>query len=172
MTFLDEQGVGPCGHSARDKGIFIKVYASCLSHQVPRQLAFSVRGCKNDKSSEVLIFCYPQEITNTQHINGIDATVVRCGMYFIHGKCLQMPQETWQTWKRICTVRSTDRGRKAWHVILTKDDESYVYLNIQAQSGQAHIDDHAKILMAGQGAGPTDQERASIIKLYVDGSLK
>ena len=25
MTFLDEQGVGPCGHSARDKGVLIKV---------------------------------------------------------------------------------------------------------------------------------------------------
>ena len=48
MTFLDEQGVGPCGHSARDKGILLKVYASCLSHQVPRQLAFSYCGSRND----------------------------------------------------------------------------------------------------------------------------
>ncbi len=44
-TFLDEQGVRPCGHSARDKGILMTVYTSSLSKEVPRRLAFSVHGC-------------------------------------------------------------------------------------------------------------------------------
>ena len=49
MSFLDEQKVGPCGHSAKDKQILIKVFSSCLSSQVPRKLSFSIHGCKNDK---------------------------------------------------------------------------------------------------------------------------
>ena len=30
MTFMDDQGVGPCGHAAKEKGILVKVYASWL----------------------------------------------------------------------------------------------------------------------------------------------
>ena len=35
MEFLDELGVQPCGHKAREKGILIKVCASCKSNEVP-----------------------------------------------------------------------------------------------------------------------------------------
>ena len=171
MTFLDEQGVGPCGHSARDKGILIKVYGSCLSHQVPRQLALSVHGYKNDKNTGDLILYFPKKIADTQHVYGINATEVRCGQYSIQGKCLRLPQENWQTWNRICTAISTDRGRKAWHMILTKDDESGVYLSIQLQSSQVEVTDYCKILKSGWGEVPTDEERASIIQMYVDGTL-
>ena len=44
MAFLDEQGVGPCGHVAKEKGILIKVYTSCLVDEVPAELAFSTYG--------------------------------------------------------------------------------------------------------------------------------
>ena len=33
MTFLDEQGVRPCGPSAKEMIILIKIFASCHSHQ-------------------------------------------------------------------------------------------------------------------------------------------
>ena len=84
MTFLDEQGVGPCGHSARDKGILINVYASCLSHQVPRQLVFSVHTCRNDKNTGDLIFhnawdcvSLQSKIADGQHMICISCTVYR-----------------------------------------------------------------------------------------------
>ena len=40
ITFLDEQGVGPCGHSAREKGILINVY--CLLPVPPSTKTTSV----------------------------------------------------------------------------------------------------------------------------------
>ena len=49
-AFLDEGGVQPCGHSARDKGILIKLFA-CQSNQVPYRLLYSIRGCANDKNN-------------------------------------------------------------------------------------------------------------------------
>ena len=171
MTFLDEQGVGPCGHSARDKGILIKVFASCLSHQVPRQLAFSVHGCLNSKNTEVLLFYLPKQIAPTQHVYNMDATRVKCGQDSIQGKCLQLPQENWQTWNRIRTVRGTDRGKKAWHIILTNDDETAVYLRNKIQSGDVDVADFGQVLKSGWGEGPTDEERASIIKFNVPGHL-
>ena len=44
MEFLDEQGVQPCGHKAKEKGVLIKVYASCGPTQIPTQHQFSVNG--------------------------------------------------------------------------------------------------------------------------------
>ena len=86
MTFLDEQEVGPCGHSAREKGILINVYASCLSHQVPRQLASSVHGRYNDKNTGELwslklfdSIKLESKIADGQHVRGINSTIVRCG---------------------------------------------------------------------------------------------
>ena len=40
MAFMDEQGVGPCGHVAKEKGILVKVFASCLANEIPAELAF------------------------------------------------------------------------------------------------------------------------------------
>ena len=163
MTFLDEQGVGPCGHSARDKGILIKLFASCLSYQVPRQLAFSVHGCYNDKNTGDLFFYAVKEIPDTQHAYYLNATRVICGQDSIHDKCLQLPQENWQTWNRIRTIRGKERGRKAWHIVLTKYDEISVHMDIQIQSGHMDITDYGKILKSGWGEGPTVEERAKAI---------
>ena len=48
MAFMDEQGVGPCGHVAKEKGILVKVFASCLANEIPAELAFSTHSGKND----------------------------------------------------------------------------------------------------------------------------
>ena len=55
MAFMVERRVKPCGHSARDKALLVAITASCLSHQVPRQFAISVHGCKNDKNTGLLV---------------------------------------------------------------------------------------------------------------------
>ena len=42
--FLDEQGVRPCGHSAREKGILLKVYASCKTGQDTAELCYTLQA--------------------------------------------------------------------------------------------------------------------------------
>ena len=42
MVFLDEQGVGPCGHVAKEKGILItSILLLVLPTEIPAELAFS-----------------------------------------------------------------------------------------------------------------------------------
>ena len=167
MTFLDEQGVGPCGHSARDKGILIKVAASCLSHEIPRQLAFSVHNSKNDKSTGFFSFTnlrkgirLGSKIDEGQHVRGIDFTEVLCGCDFIAEECLCLPQATWQTWgvrKRIKKVRATDRGRKAWRVVLLLDNDETVIRFIEKTQGEesgkhtVNLKDYGEVLESGWG---------------------
>ena len=104
MTFLDEQGVGPCGHAAKDKGMLINVYASCLSHQIPRKLAFSVVGCKTDKESGFIISNLYSSVTldvknriaDSQYAKGMNFTNIMCGQESIDEECLCLPGATWK----------------------------------------------------------------------------
>ena len=72
MEFLDEQGVQPCGHKAREKGMVIKVYASCQSNETSTEYCFIVSGTGNDKNTGVMGF-WPSkkllESQTTEHIN-------------------------------------------------------------------------------------------------------
>ncbi len=52
--FMDEVGIQPCGHSARDTGILLKVRASCMSHQIGSSFLYSARGRSNDKNTGAL----------------------------------------------------------------------------------------------------------------------
>ena len=54
MAFMDEQGVGPCGHVAKEKRILLKVYASCLASEIPAELAFSTHCITNDTNTGTL----------------------------------------------------------------------------------------------------------------------
>ena len=40
--FLDEVGVKPCGHSAREQGVLLQVAASCKAGQDSAELVFTV----------------------------------------------------------------------------------------------------------------------------------
>ena len=182
MTFLDQQGVGPCGHAARDKGILIKVVASCLSHQVPRKLALSVHGCRNEKNTGDLFYkkifnsmSLESEIADAQHVRGIDITRVRCGQDSIQDKCLCLPQANWQTWSardRIYTVRGEDKGRKAWYMLLLVDDDATILSFIERTQGEnagvhsIDFNDYGQVLKSGWGEEPTDEEKQAAMKKY------
>ena len=176
MTFLDEQGVKPCGHSARDKGVYIKVFASCLSHQVPRQLAFSVHTCTNAENTGDLSFSLCSSIsshcmiTNAQHTRGIDFTEVTCGRDSINEECLCLPQANWQTWRekeRVQKVRGQDRGHRAWHVILVVDDEKSVVEFFDRLGGeQVNAKEYGRILKSGWGEDVPNEVMESLLNKY------
>ena len=176
MAFLDQQGVGPCGHSARDKGILIKVFASCLSHQVPRQLVYSVYGSKNDKNTGDMCFhkCMASimnaKVAEDQHVRGIDSTWVMCGQKSIDDECECLPGATWQRWSarnRIKTVRGKDRGRKAWYMTLLVDDDATIIQYLEkVESGNVDVQNYGLKMKSGWGEGPSEEEKQSAMQEY------
>ena len=44
--YLTSQGIGACGHRARQRGILIKLFAACLPHETARDGAFSNTGVR------------------------------------------------------------------------------------------------------------------------------
>ena len=189
MTFLDEQGVGPCGHSAREKGILINVYTSCLSHQVPRQLAFTTHGCYNDKNTGLLMFrtvprphvILQSKIADAQHTRAINCTELGCGQDSIQDECLCLPQANWQTWNtsnRIFQVKGDDRqDRMVWYILLLVDDDETILSFLEKTQGEgigtyANYSDYGQILKSGFGKEPTHEECASVMKPYNTYRLK
>ena len=51
MALMDEQGVGPCGHVAKEKRILVNVFTSCLANEIPAELAFSTHCVMNSAST-------------------------------------------------------------------------------------------------------------------------
>jgi hypothetical protein len=101
MEFLDEQGVQPCGHKAREKGILVKVYASCGPTQIPTQYQFSVHGASNDKNTGHMFSYTSKKLLETQHTYSVNSSMVRCAEEKkIEDSCELPPDYTWQKWRK------------------------------------------------------------------------
>ena len=96
MEFLDEQGVQPCGHKAREKGILIKVIVSCKSNEIPTEYCFYVDGMGNDNKTGVMVYWKVEPFLKTQTTDHIDSSELRCGSQTIDNPCMLPPDLTWR----------------------------------------------------------------------------
>ena len=164
IEFLGEMDTKPCGHSVKEKGILIKVFASCKSNQIPHQLGYSLLGTYTDKNSG-MFSCGPtgKEVDKAQHVKTFDATEIQCENKDINAECKLKPDDTWNKWDarhRIFLVRGNNKGRPAWHYLLLVDDDEtidkYKELTQGPNSGKytVHYNDYGQVLKSGWGPDP------------------
>ena len=164
QAFLDEQGVQPCGHSARDKGILMKLFASCQSNEVPYCLLYSIRANNNDKNIGTA-FIKPSgfEVALAQHTKRINSTFISCKNKSIDEPCTLKPGNTWHKrsiTNRIFMVRGEDQGHRAWHYVLLVDDQDTIdRFKEQTQGENAgkstiNVRDYGQVLKSGWGDEP------------------
>ena len=96
MEFLDEQGVQPCGHKAREMGILIKVFVSCKSTEIPTEYRFFVDGMGNDKNTGVMVYWKLEPFLKTQTTGRIDSSELCCNSQTIDEPCTLPPGLTWR----------------------------------------------------------------------------
>ena len=96
MEFLDEQGVQPCGHKAREKGMIIKVVASCKSNEIPTEYCYSVSGTYNERKTGMMAFWISKQLLRTQTIDSIDSSRINCTSKSIDEPCTLTPGLTWK----------------------------------------------------------------------------
>ena len=171
MEFLDEQGVQPCGHKAREKGILIKVFASCKPNQIPTEYQFSVSGAISDKIAGEMGFWTSKQLTETQTTHGIDSSCLRCNSTTITEPCTLEPGYTWRRFlkesQRIRLVRGMDRGRPAWHYVLLEDDDDTICeFNKRLKSGCVDVGEYGQILQSGWGKDPPNDLKARMDEEY------
>ena len=177
MAFMDEQGVGPCGHVAKEKGILVKVFASCLCDEIPAELAFSTQCVRNDKNTgdvSYRIRFRSDKIHDGQHPSGEDFTRIQCKNK-INQPCTRAPGSTWERWsigERTMLVQGFDRGRRAWHYLLLVDDEKTIRTYNDKTTGEnagknrTNAEDYGQILKSGWGEEPPNDAKQWIQDHY------
>jgi hypothetical protein len=95
MEFLNEQGVQPCGHKAREKGMIIKVFASCKSHQIPMEYRHTVDGLYNEVSTGGMSSWIAKQLLETQTTDYIDSSELNCQSWTINEPCTLPPGLAW-----------------------------------------------------------------------------
>ena len=101
MEFLDEQGVQPCGHKAREEGMIIKVFASCKSNQIPTKYCYSASGMFNDNFTGGMGFWISNKLLETQTTDSINSSFLHCNSTTIDEQCTLPPGLTWRRLKEI-----------------------------------------------------------------------
>ena len=173
LDYLDEKGVRPCGHSAKEKGILIKVFASCRPEERAATNCFFVQAAENntntDDNSGTLYYYTPKELSKSQHCYGASTTDITCKKS-AEEACALQPELTWRKWrekKRIHLVRGTDRGRAAWHYVLLDDDPEKTREFHQAvASGNVDVADYGKLLKSGWGRDPPQEVEDEVFRPY------
>ena len=178
LDYLDERGVRPCGHSAKEKGILIKVYASCRPDETAATNCFFVQAAENDTNidnSGTLCYYTTKKLSKSQHCYGASTTDIMCKKS-AEEACALRPEFTWRKWReghsgRIFIQRGTDSGGAVWHYVLLDDDPQKIreYKRLmQDECGQHSVNpaDHGKVLKSGQGRDPPQEVKDEILRPY------
>jgi hypothetical protein len=158
--FLDARQVKPCGHSAREIGILLKVFASCQSNEVPYSLLYSLRANESQQNKKLVIKRSGWKVAEKQHTKRIDATNLFCDHKDIQESCTVHPNLTWQKWharERVRLIRENKDGQPAWcYLLLADDDVDSIFLTDLTQSSDTDMQcvNHGKVLKSGWGEDP------------------
>ena len=170
MEFLDEQGVQPCGHKAREKGILIKVFSSCKSNEIPTEYCFSVNSISNDKNTGMMEIMSLRQLTETQKTDFVDPSLLRCSSKTIDKPCTLQPDYTWSKKRRVRLVSGRMCDQIVWYYILLIDDEHTIQTyQQQMQAGRLQLtdlDNYSETLASGWGQFPPKDIEQKIKERY------
>ena len=158
----------PCGHSATEKGILLKVLAACMTGQDTAELCCTTRAMRV-KSDGRVYHWISKELSDHQNSFGVSFTEVRCGKG--EGEeCAIASNSTWSTASEVTSHRHyilqvTHKGRPAWHYILLDDDAEKIKEFIHKMQGgncgkgTVNVKDYGTILRSGQGEDPSQADK-------------
>ena len=169
MEFLDEQGVEPCGHKARDKGMIIKVFTSCKSYEIPTEYRYSVRGTFNDKNKGEMSFWQQKQLIATQTTDSIDSSELNCNSKTIGEPCTLQRGYTWRKFRAEDSIRlvtGKNHGRSVWWYILLEDDDVIQknYEAALARGGTVNLSNYGLIIAYGRGKNLPMMSQIRLIK--------
>ena len=167
-TLDNKLGIPPCGHKARERGVLIKVCASCRSNEKAAEPCYSTDGVYVDANTGIPMVRRDRQLIQHQTVMCADFTTLVC----CRDPGSPCPAEgAFQNWKwddavrgemrrNIRLVRGKDKGRPAWHyVLLSSGDEDHVQgFNAQVRTGTIDASDWGYIIASGWGEDPPDNK--------------
>ena len=168
--FMDGQGVGVCGHHAIDKGVLMKVVASCRPHQKAQVLGYSLKCMFFDKNTGKNMQLLKWDIREGQQTFGQDFTAIICGGK-VDEECRADASRTWEfklQSERVRLVRGRNGDRTTWHYLLLVDNEVIIDEFVKAlKSGTSMtLTDFGEILFSGFGRDPSNEVTEKLHKKF------
>ena len=164
-------GIPPCGHTAREQGVMIKIYASCQPYQRAGDPCYSVEAVEFREEDQCMYFLNKQ-LTESQTSIWCDFTRLVC----CKGPDDACPAESaFKNWKwadavsgeigkKVYLVRGIARGRPAWHIVLLSsgDEEHKSQFLAQVATGTADVADWGYVVASGWGKDPPQSVKDKI----------
>jgi hypothetical protein len=159
--FLDEQGVRPCGHSAMEKGILLKICAACGTGHNTAELCYTTRAMKLKDDGRVYHRTQGKELSTQHKTLGVDFTRIRCGKRE-EEECSIASDSTWSTASEVISDRmilfcGSDKGHPKWHYILLDNDAEKIrdfIHKINAGKPTISLTNYGTIRKSGLGKDP------------------
>ena len=157
-----------------EKGILLKVLASCKPSEMAATPCFSVRAVDNEKNTGEIRNYISKELRENQHTYGINFTTISCDKD-PDQPCSLPPDFTWHRkseGERLFKVKGTNRGQPAWHYVVLVDDEETIKKfkekTQDAESGKHPIDvsEYGQVVKSGWGEEPPNEVKDWIEKTY------
>ena len=171
-TLDNKLGIPPCGHKARERGVLIKVAASCQGNQKAAEPCFSTDATYVDANSGIPMSIMDEQLTEHQTTIFADFTQLIC----CRDPGSPCPaDDAFKNWKwddavsgemhrNIHLVRGQDRGRPCWHyVLLSSGDEDHVQgFKEQLRTGTIGVADWGYVIVSGWGEDPPHNIRDKV----------
>ena len=174
-------GIGACGHQAIEQGVLIKVFATCQPNQKAVLGSYvSHKGIYFDETDcSIWIYC-GKKLADSQTTYGLDFTRIKCMQ--LEGptapcRLPDIPAKCSWKWENIIdldsekrpsslifTVRGTDRGRKAWHLVLVEQELLEAFRE-KVSTGNIDVAKYGYVIKSGWGKDPPD-DISDTIKKY------
>ena len=175
--YLDDLGIGACGHQAREQGILFKIAASCEPDQKAADGCFSKHSIRFDEVDGNITFSTCGKLSETQTAYGCDFTQIMC--YQLQGskapcRIPNIPAKYQWQWQDVVTsefmpgartflVKGKDRGRNAWHYVLVPE-ELVALFKAQVATGTIDVAIFGHVVCSAFGDEPSDEIKQKMRK--------
>ena len=164
--FLDYHQVQPCGHKAKERGMLIKVYASCLPTQIPTKFQLTVRGGGNDKDTGDKYTESSKYLLDAQHTYSTNSTRIRCSSRTIDDPCTLKGLFTWINWRaynRVHLEKCVNGSQLSWQYVKLIDDEEVIH---NVKLGKLKASENGVVIKKGVGEDPPESVKQWINQEY------
>ena len=168
---MDEMSIGACGHQTREQGVLLKIYTSCYPNQKAALDCYIPEGFDFNEDHSNICINVKQMISDSQTTYGYDFTKIRCLQ--LEGpmapcRLPDIPVKCSWKWEDLVaidsnkrpsslvyTVRGTDRGWDAWHIVLIERELLDAFRE-KLSTGNVDVADYGYVIKSGWGKDPPD----------------